>query len=292
MTIRHLRIFLEVSIYKNMSKAAESLHFSQSTVSQVIKELEEHYNTTLFERLSKRLYITEGGKKLKSHAKKVLEEFDKLENEMAKESGIEHIRFGTTITCGCCILPTLLKDFQSSFPSVDMTSYIYNTHIIEESILNGDLDIALVEGKIRSKELICTPVIDDYLVLAFGKKHEFASKKSFLPEDLLNRDFVVREKGSGTREKFEDYLLKHNVSIKSKVEAPFPEAMRQAIIHNNCLAVISKRLIENEIKDGEINFLRLTSNEWNRHFSLVYRKDKNLTDAIKYIFHLLSNLKN
>ncbi len=288
MTIRHLRIFLEVFQQKSMSKAAENLHFSQSTISQVIKELEEHYNTLLFERLSKRLYVSESGKKLQLHAKNVVEQFDKLQIIMHSDSLVEHVRMGATITCGCCILPQFTKDFQARFPEVDLVSSINNTHIIEEKLLKGELDIALVEGNIQSRDLISTPIIDDHLVLAFHQEHEFNSKKSFTPSDLANKDFVVREDGSGTRASFEKYLERHNISMHAKIEAPFPEAMRHAIIYNNCLAVMSERLLESEIKSGIISILRLETDEWNRHFSLVHHKDKYLTNALQYIFTLMS----
>ncbi len=272
-----------------MSQAAENMHFSQSTISQAIKELERHYETMLFERLSKRLFITESGKKLQKYAKNVVAQFDNLQLIMKDEAKIEHIRLGVTITCGCCILPQFLKDFSDKMPEVDIVSFIYNTHIIEESLLNGTMDIGLVEGNIKSKDLICIPVIDDHLVLAFNSTHEFNNKSSFFSTDLIDKDFVVRERGSGTRERFEEYLDKYNINIHVKVEAPFPEAMRHAIINNNCLAVVSERLIEKEIESGEISILKLNSDEWNRHFSVVYHKDKYLTSAIKYITSLLSS---
>ncbi len=272
-----------------MSRAAINLHFSQSTISQAIKDLEIYYGTNLFERLSKRLYITHSGKTLQTHAKNVLEEFDKLELIMTEQTGIEHIKFGATITCACSILPKFLKDFEAEFSEVDIVSFIYNTHVIEEKVLNGELDIALVEGNVRSKDLISVPIIDDHLVLAFDANHEFKDKTFFTPTDLYNRDFVVREQGSGTRECFDDYLIRHNVPIKIKAEAPFPEAMRDAIKYNNCIAVMSERLLEEEIKNGEIKILKLNTNEWDRHFSIVYHKDKYLTNSLKYIITLMKS---
>ncbi len=283
MTIRHLRIFLEVTRCKSMSQAAANLHFSQSTISQTIKELEKYYNTTLFERLSKRLYITESGKTLQEFTKKVISSFDDLEDVMLEQSASMHVFLGATITCGCCVLPSFLKNFQKKYPDVQITSSIHNTHLIEEKMLNGEIDIAIVEGKMVSKDIVTIPVIDDFLVLAFAANHEFASKKSFTPKELRNREFVVREEGSGTRKIFDDYLAKHNINIVPKIEAPFPEAMRHSIINNNCLAVMSQRLLEDQIITGEIKVLRLNTNEWDRHFSVVYHKDKRQTYPIRAV---------
>ncbi len=287
MTIRHLRVFLEVATLQSMSRAAQKLHFSQSTVSQVIKELETHYNTLLFERLSKRLYITANGKELMSYAKSIVAQFDALENAMNDAASMEHIHLGMTITCGSCILPILLKQCKKSIPHVDIISTICNTHVIEEKLLMGELDIALVEGKVKSKDLICTPIVDDNLVLAFHVSHEIAKKASFKPEDLHHMDFVVRESGSGTRECFDNYLSKHNVEIRKKVEAPFPEAMKHAIMDNNCLAVMSPRLLVDEIQNGSISTLRIDSNDWDRHFCLVHHKDKFFTASMQCMIELI-----
>ncbi len=288
MTIKHLKIFLEVAKNKSMSKAAENMHFAQSTISQTIKELEMHYDTMLFERLSKRLYITESGKKLELHAKMVIAEFDSLENAMDQESSIEHIRFGITTTCASFLLSSLLNDFQFALPEVHVVSYIHNTHIIEEKLLLGELDIALVEGEIYSSDLIVTPIIDDELVLAFSPKHKFANKASFSSKDLQGEDFVLREDGSGTKQKFEDYLTKNNITIHKKIEAPFPEVIKMALIHNNCLTVISEKLVSEEVNNGEISILRLSGNEWKRKFCLVYHKDKQITASTKHLIELLS----
>ncbi len=288
MTIRHLRVFLEVASCNSMSHTAEKLHFSQSTISQIIKDLEVCYGTLLFERLSKRLYITESGRILQRYAKKVVSEFDTLQSVMSEQSSIEHIRLGATITCGCCILPQLLKDFQLMKPDVDLISFIYNTHVIEEKILLGEMDIALVEGNVQSDDIIFQPIMDDHLVLAFSSDHEFAHRTSFTAMDLEGRDFVVREKGSGTRARFDNYLAKHGIDIHRKVEAPFPEAMKHAIMYNNCLAVLSERLLKKEIESKEIFIMRLDTDEWNRHFSLVYHKDKYISNSIKLIADLLA----
>ena len=108
MTIRHLRIFIEVAKNQNMSKAAEKLYISQPTVSQAIKELEEYYGSLLFERLNKRLYITESGKKLYFNAKKLVKSFDDLDKKMAYINEVEEIKIGATVTVGDSILSDII----------------------------------------------------------------------------------------------------------------------------------------------------------------------------------------
>ncbi len=287
MTIRHLKIFITVAETGNMSLAARQLFLTQPTISQTIRELEEHYGTLLFERLSKRLYITEEGRHLLKLAKDTLRSFDNLELQMQSEAKIEHFRIGASVTVGSCLLPSLLEDFLKRRPHVDLISFIGNTHAIEEKLLRADLDVGVVEGIVKSPDLISIPMVEDYLVLAFRSDHAFAALDSFSPSDLEGLDFVMREKGSGTRELFENYLRASHTQIKCRIEAPFPEAMVNAILYNHCMAVISVRLIEKELQKGTVCMLRHPENAWNRTFNLVYHKDKIITDSMLLIRELL-----
>lgn len=291
MTIRHLKIFIAVAETGKMSLAAQKLYLTQPTVSQAVRELEEHYETRLFERLSKRLYITEPGQHLLKMAKAAVHSFDEMELQMQSETKTEHFRIGATVTIGSCMLPGLLKDFQKLRPQTDTFSYIRNTQAVEEKLLRSELDVGIVEGVIKSPDLVSLPLVDDYLVLACSADHPFASRNTFSPSDLEGLDFVMREYGSGTRALFEDYLRQNHISIHERVEAPFPEAMKHAILVNRCLAVISVRLIEDEIQKGTIHMLQDPENIWNRTFKLVYHKDKFISESILVLKELLSSYK-
>ena len=291
MTIRHLKIFIAVAETGKMSLAAQKLYLTQPTVSQAVRELEEHYETRLFERLSKRLYITEPGQHLLKMAKAAVHSFDEMELQMQSETKTEHFRIGATVTIGSCMLPGLLEDFQKLRPQTDTFSYIRNTQAVEEKLLRSELDVGIVEGVIKSPDLVSLPLVDDYLVLACSADHPFASRNTFSPSDLEGLDFVMREYGSGTRALFEDYLRQNHISIHERVEAPFPEAMKHAILVNRCLAVISVRLIEDEIQKGTIHMLQDPENIWNRTFKLVYHKDKFISESILALKELLSRYK-
>lgn len=291
MTIRHLKIFIRVAETGSMSLAAKTLYLSQPTVSQAVHELEEHYETRLFDRLSRRLFITEEGKKLLTLAHEAVQSFDKLEQSMQGFTRTERMRLGATITVGNCLLPSLLADFQNRRPRTEIFSRIENTYRVEEELLGSGLDVGIVEGQIKSPELVNIPVAEDYLVLACESSHPLAGKESFEPEDLEDADFVMREKGSGTRELFEQYLQEQRISVRCRVEAPFPEAMKHAVLYNHCLAVISVRLIEEEIKKGTIRAFRHPENAWDRTFNLVYHKDKPVSEPMLLLKELLKQYR-
>ena len=291
MTIKHLRVFNEVAESGKMSIAAAKFYLSQPTVSQIIKELEEHYGFLLFERLSKKLFITEEGKKLLYYSKQVVKQFDELESKMLESSKVQTFRIGSTITIGSCLINNIIKEFTRIDDTVEIYSYVSNTQAIEEELLKANIDIALVEGVVKSSDLVSIPVVDDYLVLVCNKKHPLAENGHFTVSDLNNQKFAMREKGSGTREQFENYINKHGITIRESVVANCPTAMINAVIDQDCLAVLSVRLVEEEIKNGSIVVLKNEECTWNRCFSIVYHKNKFLSHSIVNFIQIASSFK-
>lgn len=291
MTIRHLRIFVAVAETGSMSAAAKSCFISQPTVSQTIHELETHYNVSLFERLSKRLYITPAGEQLLTYAKKVLSQFDILETNMEDYYTTEQLRIGATITVGACLLSSIINRLKEQHPQLNTYACVANTSLIERKLLNSELDVALVEGIITSPELVSIPVVDDFLVLAVSKNHPLAEKKRIPIKDLTKYNFVMREKGSGTRKLFEDYLIKNNISCNIAWEATCLDAFKSAILHNQCISAISVRLVEEEIKRGLIHVIRSSDSSWNRNFYLVYHKDKRISEPMRSLNTIMQHFK-
>ena len=280
MTIRHLRIFVMVADCGTMSLAAEKMFLSQPTVSQAIRELEEHYGGLLFERLSKHLYITDLGDKLLGYAREVLRQFDYLEEQMLSKKQMKLLRVGTSMTVGTCLLPDMVQRFKQMQEDVDIFACVNNTKVIEQKLMEAELDVALVEGQVKSPDLVVRPMMEDELVLVCAKNHPFAGMKRLYFCQLENQKFVMREKGSGTRELFEKDLEKHRVKVNVAWEVVGTEAIKHAIIKDNCLSVIAYRLVEEEVSSGEMYLFREENNRWKRSFDLVYHKDKFISNTM------------
>ncbi|MBW4827551.1 MAG: LysR family transcriptional regulator [Clostridiaceae bacterium] len=292
MTIRHLRIFVAVVTAGKMCDAADQLFLSQPTVSQAIKELEEHYEVLLFERLGKKLYITDAGEKLLKYAKNILTEFDNIEKRMLEMSSKKSLSIGATITIGNCILPYAINDIKEVYPDIHTSSCISNTKVIEEKLLTSELDIAMIEGNISDPNLVSIPFLKDSLVLACNSKHKLAKKEELTIEDLKNTNFVFREKGSGTRELFEDYIQKSKIPINVVLQSNCPGSIKNAILINNFASVISIRLIEQEILNGDITIFRCSKNLLDRTFKIVYHKDKFIDSVMNNFINMLKNYED
>ena len=291
MTIRHLKIFITVAECGSMNTAAKELFLSQPTISQAIRELEEYYDTRLFDRLSRRLHITPAGQELLNNAYPVVAQFNQLERNMEKGRQKDIIRIGSTITVGSCLISNVLNDFDRLMPETETCTFIGNTHTIEEKLLKSELDIALVEGEIHHPDLVMVPGIRDFLVLGCAANHPFAGRDAIHVKDLEGRKFVMREQGSGTRALFDRFIKRHSLNIRTSWEATCPDAFRNAILYNQCLAVISVRLLERDIRSGQIRIFNPHANEQERFFRLVYHKDTDYTPALNAVRNIIAHYR-
>lgn len=278
MTIRHLQIFIAVADTGTMSLAAKQLYISQPTVSQVISEMEERYGVRLFERLSRRLYITDTGKQLLKYARHIVASFDEMEHGLHDASEHPVLRVGATITVGSCILTDIINRFEASCPHTRVQAYVDNTRSIERRILESDLDLALVEGVVSEEDIVVQPMIDDELVLVCGKQHPFAQKQSCTASELEKQAFILREEGSGTRARFEGYLKAHNVEIFPKWVCHSSDSILKAVEGGQGLSVLSKLLVESCVQAGTLHPISLSDARLTRSFSVIYHKNKFLSE--------------
>lgn len=272
MTLRHLKVFIEVVETGKMSAAAKNLYIAQPSVSQAIHELENHYHTLLFRRYSKKLYITESGKLLYTYAKQLTAQFDRMEENMLAENHRKKFRIGATISVGGSILSPVVKRFREDFPDLDVYVFVGNTQEIEERLLNMDLDAGIIEGFVKSPDLITIPLLEDPMVLACSKDHPLAQHNTLYVEDLQDQEFVIRESGSGTRELLDRFLESRSIRITVAFEVHTPDSIKNALRMNQCLTLISARLVEQELKNGEFVAFSSRDSQWSRYFRIVYHK--------------------
>lgn len=272
MTIRHLKIFIAVAETGLMSAAANRLYVTQPTVSQAIRDLEDHYQIKLFDRLHKKLYITQEGQQLLNLALMTVGNFDNLELSMQRLKERIPLRIGSSLTVGTCLMSKVIADMEKENPKLDICSFVSNTEEIEQKLLRRELDVAVVEGIIESAELAGIPIVEDSLVLVCGKNHDFYQKDVVFASELEGRKFAIREKGSGTRKLFEQYLSTHNIHIHTAWEANCPRTILNAVIYNDALAVMSQRLVKHECMHQAVKIFRYENDAWDRYFKLVFLK--------------------
>lgn len=285
MTFRHLEIFVAVADSGSMTGAAEQLYISQPTVSQAIMELERHYGTKLFDRMSKRLYMTQAGEKLLGYARHVTALVSDMALQMTHAEQSGQLRVGASATVGILYLPRLMKAFQSS-GHLSIQALIKNTLDIEQQILKNELDIGLVEGDVHSTDLAVLPVEGDELVLVCGKGHKLYGCEHPISEDLRREAFLMREVGSGTRELFEIAMAASGIEWRTVWESSSFESMAAAAVENLGIAVMSRELVSRQLADGSLFELKCPFLSLKRQWRVIYHKNKYLTEGMRQLIRL------
>ena len=272
-----------------MRAAAERLHISQPSVSQAVRELESYYNIKLFERLSQRIYITETGKKLLPYARHIIDSFETMEGFINDTSAGNVIRVGGSVSVGTRLLPPMIKSLENEVPDVDVCVIVDNTAAIEGKIQRSELDIAVVEGIVRSDELVKKDIYDDELVLVVGPEHELFNHPGIKLKELTKHALISRESGSVERNQFEQFLLEHDIKMKNKWSCSNTETIKKAVLNGEGIAILSRMVIEKEIAAGEVRVLNVENTRLKRKIKLIYHKNKYISQSMKQFIDICTD---
>ncbi len=287
MTLHHLEIFLAVCREKTTYAAAQSLNLSQPAVSKAIKELEKYYQVQLFERINHRLYLSSIGKEVQAHALNIMAMYEEMEEEITRKGKQNHLRIGASLSVGTCLLPRYIHKLNQELMDFSYEALVNNTSMIESKIENYELDLAIVEGHVENSNLIVKEVGEDELVLVARKGHPLLSSKTIEAQDLEMFPFIAREDGSRQRNQMESYLKEQGVSLVMNYSCSGVEAMKQALIYTDGISILSKMMIEEELKKGVLQILPFPSKQFKRSIRLIYHKDKYISKAMKTFFRML-----
>ncbi|MDV9609828.1 LysR family transcriptional regulator [Clostridioides difficile] len=248
MTIRSLEIFVKVAECGKMSEVARNMYITQSSVSQAISEIEKEYGVKLFDRISKKLYLTEAGKKLLGYGRHLLAVNEEMNDCMKHCAKNIRIRVGATVTVGTCLISPIMLELYKVNPLIEPEVFVEDTRLIAKKLLNSELDIAIVEGKIKHPDIVTKSIINDNLVLICSHKHEFYKRDSIKVSELSNQPLIMRELGSGTRAQLEKQLKELKIPMNIRWSCYNSEAILRAVVDNFGIAVISELLIEDYLK--------------------------------------------
>ena len=289
MTIRHLQIFTAVADEMGMSAAAKKLHISQPTVSQAIGELEKYYGVKLFERLSRKICLTKEGELMLSFSRHILDSFEQMEKAMDQAVEKCNLRIGCSVTVGTCLINDILDQAKIRMPHLLISVVVANSSDIERAILCNEVDIGIVEGILKSSELLLTPVCEDELVVVCGRNHPLAQEKLVTLEMLAGQDYISRESGSAERNQLEKIFEEHELQLVRTFCSTNTEAIKNAVIRGRGIAVLSGRMIEKEQAAGDIVVLPIEGVKATRNINLAVHKNKYMSKSIKMMQEIASS---
>ncbi len=282
MTIRHLKVFICVCKHMSMTKAAEELFIAQPAVSTTISEIEKNYNIILFERINKKLFLTDEGKLLLIKAQEAVLAFEEFEELAGDSSKMPLIKIGSSLTIGKQKLPRLLRLLKENFKNIDIQISVNQTSVIESKILNGTLDFAFIQGKpsdpnIRSRLVDC-----NNLIAVCGNKYNIPETVTL--EELCRYDLLLREDESVSREFLDNIFALKNITVTPVMESISNQALISAAVQNLGVTVLPEALLTRQLSKGGLRKITVSDYEFTRNSYLIYHKNKTFSTAKQQIF--------
>ncbi|NLT19882.1 MAG: LysR family transcriptional regulator [Syntrophomonadaceae bacterium] len=281
MTIRHLRIFIAVYDELNMTAAANKLFMTQPSISQAIKELEDFYGVILFERLSRKLFVTESGKLLYQYATHIIKLFDELEDNLKENAFHKELTIGVNYTVGAALIHNYIEKFKFLYPDSDIRVLVNKASVLTELLRKNKLDLALIEEVLNESDLIEDYFYDDHIVIVAEPNHHLFSKEEVTAFDIINEHLLLREKGAGVRNLFEFRMNEIGLSVKPYWESTSTTALINAAKNKLGIAVLPFLLVKEYIVSGSLKELKVNNMDLNRKLTIVYHKNKFLTTAMQ-----------
>jgi len=293
LNLHHLRVFAAVADHGGFSRAAVALRISQPAVSKSVQELERQVGLALFDRVGRAPKLTEAGESLLIRARELFGVARVAEEELASLRGLERgiLRVGASTTVATYFLPAILAQFHAQHPGVRMRVLSANTRAVARKLLEGRLDIALVEGPVQHDRISVTPWRDDELVVIAPASHPLLRKRRVSPADLADEPFILREPGSGTREVAESELARYGVHATASMQLGSTEAIKQAVAAGLGLAVVSKASAADQLALGYIAVVRLRGITFVRELSelqLIGRRPGASATAFRALLRIAS----
>lgn len=290
MTLRHMKIFLSICDNGvNTTKAAAALHMTQPAVSLAVKELEQYYGVVLFDRIGRRLKISEVGQRFREYAIHICDMFDDLEKGMRDWDSFGVLRVGSSITIGSQFLPNYVKAFYYRYPGTQVRTIVAPSEILEQKLLSNELDFALVEGIPHHPSLLSEPYMEDHLTVIAPADGKFLPWQTISIEEFKKQNFLLREPGSGTRDLFDQVTEHAGFSVTPVWEAVSTTALVNAVINGLGIAVLPHRMVTGPLEYGLVTALQVEGLNFTRHFHIIYHKEKYLTTSAHAFLDLCRN---
>ncbi len=284
-TLRQLKVFESVAKNEGYTRAADELHLSQPAVSMQIKQLEDSIGLPLFERLGKKIYLTEAGRELYGYSSSISRQLDEVEEILESLKGLGRGRLRVSVASTANSFATrLLADFSKQHDGITVVLDVTNRAGLLNQLANNETDLVIMGQPPSELDLVTEAFMENPLVIIAPPGHPLAGKKSVSMDRLQQETFVVREQGSGTRIAMERFFSDMGFSLTTGMEMTSNAAIKQAVGAGLGLGIVSIHTLELELETNRLVILKAENFPILRHWYLVYRKGKRLspvTDAFR-----------
>lgn len=272
------KVFMEVARHLSFTRASEAVFISQPAVSKHIRQLEQHYKVSLFERQGSVVKLTKAGEVLYQHLQTASLLSRQAESDLQHLNDDNHIKgelkLGASTTVALYIIPPVLSGFRIKNSGIKISLLNKNSETIVSSLLNQEIDLGIVEGKNKMAKLSSKHFLSDEVVPVCSSRSQLGRKTRYSLEELKNIPIALREKGSGTLAVLSQALAKHQIKLSQLnicMRLGGTEALKNFLLADDCLGFLPLRSVAKELASGELIRLHIPELSISRHFYFVQR---------------------
>jgi DNA-binding transcriptional LysR family regulator len=286
-----LRVFQAVAQVRSFTRAADTVHLTQPGVSKHIKQMEEYFGAPLFDRLGKKVALTQAGEVLFAATQEIMASITAAEQRIEELKGLRggKLVLGASFPIGIYVLPRILAAFRKQYPAVEVKLDISLSERIVAKILANKLDLGLVSHEAHDPRLFAREFMTDELIAIAPSDHRWANKKRIKPSELLGETFIVAARGAGTRAVVEERLQEKGIVLKNVVDFGNTEGVKRAIEAGLGVSIQATSVVQREISTGSLTGVSLAGMDTKLAYFYLRRKDKHLTNAANAFLVLLQD---
>ena len=279
-TFRQLKLLEAVARNSSFTRASEELFLTQPAVSTQIKQLEQEVGMPLFEHMGKKIFLTAAGREMYEFSRTIAQQFTDIRTVIEEMKGIQrgHLDIAVTSTAKY-FAPYLLAAFCKIHTGITVNLNVTNRETILRQLADNIPDMAIMGSPPNGMHLEANSFMSNPLVVIAPTDHPLAKSGRISLHRVLEESFIVREKGSGTRNAIERFLEQHGRHMTTTMEMSRNEAIKHAVIAGLGLGIVSAHALEMEFKLERLAVLNVEGFPILKDWYVVHREGKRFSAA-------------
>ncbi len=279
-TLRQLQVFSAAARLLSHSRAAEELHLSQPAVSMQIKQLEQSIGLPLFEQVGKQIHLTEAGREMVIYSRNIAQQIEEMDAVFDAMKGMERGQLNISlVSTANYFMPKLLAKFIQVHPNINVTLHVANRDAVIKQLVENAADLAITGQPPEDADMVSQSFMQNPLVVIAAPSHPLANAHDIQPEQLAQETFLLRERGSGTRDVMERFFTSHQLAMPGSMEMHTNEAIKQSVQAGMGLSITSLHGIELKLETNRLTILDVANFPIMRYWHIVHRANRRLSVA-------------
>ena len=290
-TLHQLQIFLKITQTLSVTKAAEDLHLTQPAVSIQLKNFQNQFEIPLTEVVGRKIFITDFGKEIALAAENILNQVYAINYKTSAHKGQLAGRLKiSVVSTGKYVMPYFLSDFLKLHTGIELVLDVTNKLKVIESLEKNEVDFSLVSVLPEMLQIEKIELLQNKLFVVGNSKNGYINK-IYDSSIFKTLPLIYREKGSGTRQTIEKFILQNNLPVSKKMELTSNEAVKQAVIAGLGCSIMPLIGIKNELQNGELKIIPVKGFPIKSVWNLIWLKNKNFSPVASSFLNHLKNEK-